>query len=316
MGSVLASCVFFLMAAGGAAGWAASAKAGPLDYDTRAVFPSTVSEAGRGWGYTVLEVNFPSPVRSPFKSNNTVWATWYLPDGQGPHACVLLLPVMAAPNLWIEDRFRKALVRRGFAVLVLEMPYQFRRRPAPLVPTGQVFLARTPERLAFNFRQAALDVRRALTWLSRRPEVDPDRIGLLGISLGALVGGSVYAVDPRPRAAALLLGGAGYGTLLRSSSMTGPFLQRAGIREDDIRRAFRGLDPLEHAPVKGRRVLLVNAREDRVVPRASALRLEEVFTSADPIWVPFGHYGAVLHLVWMPRYVSSYFVRELAPGRP
>lgn len=310
MGSVLAFCVSCLLTAA-AWGRTAPSRGDPLDYDTRTVFPSTVSEAGRGWGYTVLEVNFPSPVRSPFEPNNTVWGTFYVPDRPGPRACVLLLPVMAAPNLWIEDRFRKALVRRGLAVLVLEMPYQFRRRPAPLVPTGQVFLARTPERLAFNFRQAALDARRALTWLSRRPEVDPDRIGLLGISLGALVGGSVYAVDPRPRAAALLLGGAGYGALLRSSSMTGPFLKKAGIREDDIRRAFRGLDPLDYAPIKGRRVLLVNAREDSVIPRATALRLEEVFLSARQIWVPFGHYGAVLHLVWMPRYVSSYFAREL-----
>ena len=36
-----------------------------------------------------------------------------------------------------------------------------------------------------SMRQGICDVRRALEWLATRPNIDPDRLGVTGISLGA-----------------------------------------------------------------------------------------------------------------------------------
>jgi len=280
--------------------------AGPLSY-SGSEFPVEVAENRNRRGEEYL-LKFPSPLKSPFAANNTVWGHLLLPEGKGPFPCILVLPVMAAPNLWIEERFIRRFLRDGFAVLWIEMPYQFHRRPHPSVASGQGFLARTPSRLAFNFRQAALDARRALAWLRRHPDIDPKRIGLFGVSLGAFVGASVYSADPSPRYAVFLMGGADFPSLVAESSMTGPALRRMGLDPASLREAWKGLDPLDYTQANaGKKLLLFNVRSDRVVPRPNALKLKEAFPSSRQVWLPFGHYSAILHLIWIPRHVSKHF---------
>jgi len=237
------------------------------------------------------------------------------PDGAKP-ACILVLPVMAAPNVWIEMRFVHAFLKRGFAVMWLEMPYQFQRRPHPSVPSGQVFLARTARRLGANFRQSIADARRALTWLGRTGLVDKERIGLFGISLGGMVAAAAYCVDDRPRGAVLLLAGADFPELAANGSMTSDFVRRAGIRKEELRRAWQGIDPVAYRERnRGKPVCLVNARSDTVIPRRNALKLKEAFPDSRQLWVPFGHYSAIVHLLWMRSYAARQFARLLCAGR-
>ncbi|MEK7858693.1 MAG: prolyl oligopeptidase family serine peptidase [Elusimicrobiota bacterium] len=278
-----------------------------------AAFAAQVREVRRQPGFIEYEVRFPSALKSRFPANDTVWAHFSVPVGaKGPVPCIVVLPVMAAPNIWIEQRFINRFRKDGFAVLWLEMPYQFHRRPDPSMPSGQVFLARTAPKLAANFRQSVLDARRALTWLSKHPAVDPGRIGLFGTSLGGMVGSVVYSVDPRPRYAVFLLAGADFPSLAQSSSMTRPFMRRAGIDAESLRRAWRGIDPLDYMESnKTKKALLINCLWDLVIPKANALKLFEAFPAARQVWLPLGHYSAILHLLWIPRYISADFIEAL-----
>lgn len=289
----------------------AAASAGVLDYKDGS-FSAQVVESRVSRGRREETVTFPSPVQSPFKINDTVWGHLSVPSGDGKFPCILVLPVMAAPNIWIERRFINRFVREGFAVMWLEMPYQFHRRPDPLGPSGQVFLARTGKRLAGNFRQSVLDARRALSWLAKQPGVDPKRIGLFGISLGALVGSAVYSVDPVPKYAVFLLGGADFPSLLENSSMTGPFVRKSAISPDSLRRAFAGIDPLDYADLNAdKELLLINAKSDDVIPKENGLKLKSAFPKARQRWVSLGHYSAILHLIWLPGFVSRDFISRL-----
>ena len=294
---------------------AAAAAAGPLDYAARP-FRADLREVRAGRGWTEYELSYPSPVKSGVAANDEVRGHYFVPDGPGPHAAVLVLPVMAAPNIEIERRFIERFRADGLAVLWLEMPYQFQRRPHPSMPSGQVFLARTAKRLAFNFRQSCLDARRALDWLSRRPELDRARIGVFGISLGALVGSAVYSVDATPSHGVFLLGGADFPSLVVGSSMTGGFVRKAGIRPEDVRKAWKGIDPLDYrASNKGKKALLINVRRDTVIPAVNARKLQDAFPDARQVWLPLGHYTAILHLLWVPRFVSKEFQRAWGRSR-
>jgi hypothetical protein len=299
-----------------AAALAVALSSGPLDYSAGAFRANVVAEESDA-AQRRFTVTFPSAVKSPFPANDVVWAHLSLPPGPGPHPCIVVLPVMAAPNIWIETRFINRFRKDGFAVLWLEMPYQFHRKPHPSMPSGQVFLARTPKRLAANYRQSVLDARRALWWLSRHPEIDRDRIALFGISLGAIVGAAVYSVDLTPSYAVFMMGGADFPSLVLASSMTGPFINKLRLRPEDIRKAWAGIDPVNYKQRNaGKRALLINVRSDTVIPAINAQRLKDAFPDSSQMWLPFGHYTAMVHLIWIPRFISNAFRKNLVKKPP
>ena len=286
---------------------AASAAAGPLDLPPGR-FDVKVEETLERPDRVETLLSFPSPVKSPWPANDRVYAHLVTPRrAAGRRApAVLVLPVMAAPNVWIETRFVERFVADGFVVMWLEMPTQFRRRPHPSMPSGQVFLARSAPRLSANFKQSVLDARRSLGVLAGRPEVDPEKLALFGISLGALVGATVYSVDPRPKHAVLLMGGAGYPELVLKGSLTGPMARRLGLGRDALAAAWAGLDPLDYKGKLGPRpATLVNALSDTVIPRDNGVKLKQAFPEARQLWVPFGHYTGIVHLLWLPRWCSA-----------
>lgn len=288
---------------------AASAAAAPAT-----AFKTEVVETSTAPGRTDYLLRFPSEVKSPWPANDVVWAHLSVPDSaKGARApAVLVLPVMAAPNVWIETWFVDRFVKDGMVVMWVEMPTQFHRRPHPSMPSGQVFLARSSKRLAANFRQSVADARRALGVMSARPEVDASRVGLFGISLGAIVSAATWSVDSRPAAGVFLMGGADFPTLVVNGSLSGPFAERMGIRPDDLRAAWKGIDPLEYKEAnRGKKALLINVDSDTVIPRANALKLKEAFPDSTQSWLPLGHYTAIVHLAWLPRWVSKRLKKAL-----
>jgi cephalosporin-C deacetylase-like acetyl esterase len=107
--------------------------------------------------------------------------------------------------------------------------------------------------------------------------VDPDRVAYAGFSLGAMIGAAFCGLDPRPRAAALALGGAGLGP--------------------------SGADPGEYVGrMAPRPLLLVNALQDEVVPHSAAEALFEA--AGDPkqqLWFEAPHDqlpGTALKAMW------------------
>ncbi|MCM2303605.1 MAG: hypothetical protein NDJ72_02805 [Elusimicrobia bacterium] len=283
------------------AGAAAPLEAPSSNFKVEVVATSTAP------GRTDYVLRFPSAARSPWPANDTIWAHLSVPDSaKGKRgAAVLVLPVMAAPNVWIETRFVERFVADGLVTMWIEMPTQFHRRPHPSMPSGQVFLARTTGQLARNFRQSVSDARRAFGVLAARPEVDAGRVGLFGISLGAIVGSVAWSVDPRPAAGVFVMGGADFPGIALNGSLSGPFARKMGLSAGDLRTAWAGLDPLDYkAANAGKKALLINVNSDTVIPRANALRLKEAFPDSRQVWLPLGHYTAILHLFWLPRSVS------------
>jgi dienelactone hydrolase len=64
----------------------------------------------------------------------------------------------------------------------------------------------TPESIQAALEQMIIDLRRGLDLLGARPEVDRGRIGFVGHSLGATMGGTLSGVDHRVRAYVLMAG--------------------------------------------------------------------------------------------------------------
>lgn len=98
-------------------------------------------------------------------------------------------------------------VERGFPVLALElMAFGKRRDPQSIKNDPQGTACHGPSTQALVLGRTITgyrvhDCRRGIDWLSRQPEVDPKRIGMLGISGGGLVTFFTAAVETRIRCA-------------------------------------------------------------------------------------------------------------------
>jgi len=99
----------------------------------------------------------------------------------------------------------------GFALVCFDQYTQGERK----LREKQSFLAR---QRAFAQRAAKTvnETRRLIDYLSAHPDIDPQRIYLVGASYGAVMGTIVMAKDKRLRAGVLVYGGADYSKLLNS----------------------------------------------------------------------------------------------------
>jgi dienelactone hydrolase len=59
-----------------------------------------------------------------------------------------------------------------------------------------------------RFVDTVIDIRRVVDWAQSQPDIDPQRIALIGFSISALVASVTIAHEPRLAAVVLVMGGA------------------------------------------------------------------------------------------------------------
>ncbi len=266
----------------------------PLD----PVFPSrlvTVVEHGE---YLEYRVEIPSAFASRYARNNTIHGWWLIPkvrDGRVPTVVLLHSLGIRRPDL--EMGLAKEFAKNGIAVFLMTLPYHMARTPEGS-GSGDLILAGDVELLIQAGVQAVWDVRRVVDWLQRQPEVDPDRIALVGVSLGAIMGSNALAVEPRLHSAVLILGGADLAHVLWHSVLAIRArlrLRAEGYTLERLREALAPIEPMNHlAPEHGQKTFVIGARFDIVVPTEDTEKLVRALGNPKVFWLNTGHFGGGL----------------------
>ncbi len=221
---------------------------------------------------------------------NTVYAEYFQPKNTKKRPAVIVLHILGG-DFALSRYLAARLADRQVPALFVQLPYYGERRPA-----NTKFLSADIERTVQAMRQGICDVRRGVTWLQSRPEVDRDRIGVTGISLGGIVSSVAASVDPQIRQTALLLAGGGLADILWD--MPEPDARRyrdlwiaSGRTKADLELLTRPYDPLTYAAgLKGKRVLMMAGNVDEVIPPECARKLWEAAGKPPIEWMPCGHY--------------------------
>jgi cephalosporin-C deacetylase-like acetyl esterase len=148
-------------------------------------------------------------------------------------------------------------------------------------------------------------------WLASRPEVDPARLGVTGISLGGIVAALAAAVDPTLNSAALLLAGGGLADILWDMPEARKFRDlwvAAGRTKADLRALTDPFDPLTYAErLRGKRMLMIAGKVDEVVPPTAARALWEAAGKPTILWYDCGHYSSAGYLLPAMRQTVAFF---------
>ncbi len=172
-----------------------------------------------------------------------VFATLTLPASKKPVPCVILVHGLGGSRSDMA-LLTLPLVGKGWATLSIDLPGHGER----VQPGDKLLPNLSLSELHRLGASAVIDLRRATDFLESRKEIDPKRLGLVGVSLGAILGADFVATEPRVKAAALWSGGAGWGELLTKSDH--PYAQKWRVKntKQQIQAAMNDIDPLTLLP--------------------------------------------------------------------
>ena len=228
-------------------------------------------------------------------NNQRIPALLFMPltvSNMHPAPCLILLHGLGGSK---EQMAGLALTAasKGYASLAIDEYGQGER--------AQVVTDTAPkiDTLALAIRQSVVDVRRGLDYLATRPNINSQRIGLVGVSFGAIIGTVAAGVDTRIKASALVSGGGDLPVILKSLSARNVTVggRKMGVfAGTDWTRAAAALapeDPLTFASHIAPRALLMECgRKDAVIIPRSAQELYAAAQQPKQIdW--YGQYGHV-----------------------
>jgi|ERR1041384_1171642 hypothetical protein len=253
-------------------------------------------------------VSFSSSVTTPFIENNTAFARYFPVSDSGRatngeakdevakargRAVVVLPHWNAKPHEHVA--LCELLNRSRIAALRLSLPYHDRRMLPGFDRADYMVSANLGRTLQAN-RQAVLDTRAAIDWLSKRGY---DRIGIVGTSLGSCIGFLTFVHEPRIRVGVYYHVSSYFGDVVWEG-LTTAHVRRAleiELTSDEVRNAWLSISPnsyVSRLASDKRPGLLISARYDlSFTPELSHLLFRECDRQGarlDRVNVPCGHY--------------------------
>jgi dienelactone hydrolase len=264
----------------------------------------------------VWNVTFPSPVVTPFEANNTVHCEYFQPKCAGKRPAVIVLHILGG-DFPLSRLFCNRMAQQGVAALFVKMPFYGPRRGEGV---ERRMISANPEETVEGMTQAVLDIRRATAWLASREEVDSEQIGVFGISLGGITGALAATAEPRIQNICLLLAGGDISRLALDAPDLGKVrgeLPKPGEDLEKFQKAMRVIDPVTYAAnARGRRILMLNADRDEIIPRACTESLHKALGEPELVWYSGGHYSVIRHLFKALDRVANFFAAVDGAGVP
>ncbi|MBP8127940.1 MAG: alpha/beta fold hydrolase [Candidatus Hydrogenedentes bacterium] len=206
---------------------------------------------------------------------------------EGKLPCIVFLHGIGQEGDFLEE-ITGPFNQHGFAMASFDQLGRGERR----LPKDKGYFS---EAKAFRRRAAmtVIDTRRLLDYLVTRPDIDPERLYLVGASYGAITGATAAAFDKRFKAVVLVYGGGDIPTLLSAPMITevaGKWIEVA----KPIMEFYVGVsDPLRYiGKISPRPVLLQNGSRDRLVDPRAGKKLQEACREPKTIsWYDSDHIG-------------------------
>jgi hypothetical protein len=260
-----------------------------------------VEKIGEKKHYVVERIEFPSAL-NVFNTEN-IKIDYYVQKKPGKFPTILILPISGGIDFSVRG-FAKLFASNDFNCAVVH------NRHADLDDTESA------EEVEDYFRQTVLDNRQILDYLVEREEVDSDRLGCLGLSLGGIRASIVAGVDERLKCTVIGLAGGSIAdiNLLTDKKEIREYKEKlieTGISSEIIYSELSDkviTDPLRLAQyTDAREVLMFTAMFDRVVPRKCCDQLWKAMGKPEVVFLLSGHYGSFLYLPYAERKSLSFF---------
>jgi cephalosporin-C deacetylase-like acetyl esterase len=234
--------------------------------------------------YRLIKVYFDSV------NNERVPALLLLPKTSRRIPCIVFLHGYGGSKDDIRGA-AKLIAREGYALITIDAVYHGERK----VPSRELYSPNLNESIN-GIIQTVIDLRRAVDYLEKRLEVDIDRIGYVGGSMGGIIGAIFIGVEPRIKAAALIVAGGNMSLMIRESqhytmSSIRDYLQREGISYVELQKMLDPIDPINFIGYFSPKPVVFHlGKFDRIVPSEAGRQLYEAAGESKQVyWYDSGH---------------------------
>jgi len=255
---------------------------------------------------SISELTYPSPGPSLAPEDETVYAEYFRPPGDGPFRAAIVLDILDGSG-YVARMVSAALSQAGVAALYVKLPYYAERRPKSLDPRKLDL----PDAVG-AVKEGVRDIRRGAAWLRGRKEVRS--VGIVGVSLGAFMAELAAGADGGFDRCAFVDGGGSIADTIyagsRDTRRIAAVLEERGYSEAKVREALAAVEPLNTIGGVGRGgVLMINCKDDEVVPRASTERYWEAIGKPEIVWYEGNHYALKDHVFEVLKKLADHFAR-------
>ncbi|RLF06220.1 MAG: hypothetical protein DRK00_02255 [Thermoprotei archaeon] len=255
------------------------------EYDKSEPLNPEITKVGEEDTFTVYKVYYDSVnhVRVP--------ALLIVPKiGKPPYPCIIFLHGYGGSK---EDAILLARVAapRGYAIFSIDAVYHGERR----VP-GKELYSRDLEDSRRGIIQTVIDLRRGVDLLETLDFIDSNRIGYAGGSMGGIIGAIFVGVEPRIKAAVIVVGGGNMTLMLQKSTHPAippirEYIAKSNISWSEVEELLRPVEPLNFIwRFSPRPIQFHCGRYDEIVPAEAQRQLvEKAGEPKEVYWYDTGH---------------------------
>jgi dienelactone hydrolase len=273
--------------------------------NTSKAVTSLNQETGSWISYSI---QFPAGIKTRYIGDNCIRGEYYQPRGADPTPLVILVHGMGDLSAIPCRLLARSFAKRKIACFVLYLVTHSIRVPASM--KDRIYDL-TADEWFETYQLSVTDIRQVIDWASKRPEIDPHKVAVFGISLGGFLSTIAMGVDRRIKAGVIMVSGGNTEKMGRSTKHKAYRNQRSEAEYQQIQRSYtdyltqvaeRGFenviapqksfltDPLTYASyLRERPLLMMNAVRDKYIPRDSALDLWQAAGKPNIRWFPTGH---------------------------
>lgn len=242
------------------------------EYDQELPLEDSVTLISDSLGYSLSSVEFTSV------HNKKVTGLLSVPSSPEPSPIVILLHgVGDRKTVDYIEAGHDYFVKSGYAVLRIDVANHGDRKEHDYdfdLVDGYRYWTRN------IITQTVFDLRRSIDFLETREDVDHERIGFFGISLGGVIGTIFCGVDQRVKVPVIALAGGNLSLMFGIDAFS-----------EDTKDFFSIIDPINFVEqITPRPFLMINSENDEIIaPLTSKLLFKKAGDPKEIIWYPSKH---------------------------
>ncbi|MFC1984090.1 alpha/beta hydrolase family protein [Chloroflexota bacterium] len=278
------------------------------------------------------EIQFQSAIDTGYPKNSIVKGEYYQPKVKHKVPLAILVHGIGDYSVIPCKILARSLLKQGVACFIPYLTIHSKRIPKDM-RAHLPYL--TPYQWFQCYQVSVVDIRQIVDWAYSRTELDTNQVTVIGISLGGFVSAIAMGIDKRIKAGVFIVTG-GNSNKISWLNKNGQYRKRyqrteaehlevqssyAKYLEDVSNKGFDNVtpvnqsfltDPLTFARcLKGRYILMINARWDKYIPRETAIDLWQACGEPTIKWIPSGHTSIWLWYPVIRRSIATFLKSSL-----